>query len=179
MELGGRHMVPQLKSEMIYQALKRDFANGTYKLGDKLPKELDLSKQMGVAPGTLRVVLKRLEAENLIARIPSKGTFVKSLEVASSPPADSASPVVKNKILVAIQSFKGDLNTSDMFHRELILGVIQEVVVNGYTFAFCAPDEVDRLFCDDVGPPGAGLLRYDLCVCGSGDSSGLHQPYCR
>lgn len=72
------------KKDIIYQQLKEDILLGKYPGGMKLPKELDFSRELEVGKITLRAALKRLNEEGLIARIPSKGTFVvdQSLEMA-------------------------------------------------------------------------------------------------
>ena len=64
------------KKDIIYQQLKEDIILGKYPAGMKLPKELDFARDLGVGKITLRAALKRLDDEGLIARIPSKGTFV-------------------------------------------------------------------------------------------------------
>ena len=66
----------ELKKDRLYKRLKEGILSGEIPVGSKLPKELDYSRDLGVAKVTLRSALSRLEDEGLIARIPSKGTFV-------------------------------------------------------------------------------------------------------
>ena len=66
----------QHKKDVIYQQLKENIILGKYPVGIKLPRELDFAKELGVGKITLRSALSRLYDEGLIARIPSKGTFV-------------------------------------------------------------------------------------------------------
>jgi DNA-binding transcriptional regulator YhcF (GntR family) len=90
----------ELKKDRLYKRLKEDILSGVIPVGSKLPKELDYSRDLGVAKVTLRSALSRLEDEGLIARIPSKGTFVldpaktarRSLLVLSAEMAQKESP---------------------------------------------------------------------------------------
>ncbi len=65
-----------LKKENIYQTLRQDILSGKYQPGHKLPKEIDFSRELGVAKITLRAALEKLENDGLVKRVPSKGTFV-------------------------------------------------------------------------------------------------------
>lgn len=65
-----------VKQNKLYHTLKTGIESGEYQPNTRLPKELDLAEQFGVARGTLRVALDRLEEEGLLTRIRSKGTFV-------------------------------------------------------------------------------------------------------
>jgi GntR family transcriptional regulator len=51
---------------------------GTFKPGDQLPSEYDLSKKYGVSRMTLREALRALEEEGLVAKKQGLGTFVKT-----------------------------------------------------------------------------------------------------
>lgn len=66
----------QYKKDIIYRKLKEDILNGKLSKNTKLPKELDFAKELGIGKITLRSALDRLEKEGLVARLPSKGTFV-------------------------------------------------------------------------------------------------------
>jgi GntR family transcriptional regulator of arabinose operon len=67
----------QYKKDIIYRDLKQSILGGKYAPGEKLPKEEFFSRELGVSRETLRIVLDKLEAENLILRLKSKGTFVR------------------------------------------------------------------------------------------------------
>lgn len=64
------------KKEIVYKQLKERILSGELAEGCKLPKELDFSKELGVAKVTLRSALSRLQEDGLVARLPSKGTFI-------------------------------------------------------------------------------------------------------
>ncbi len=65
-----------IKQEKLYHLLKSGIGSGIYPAGSRLPNEVDMAENFGVARGTLRVTLKRLEAEDFLIRLRSKGTFV-------------------------------------------------------------------------------------------------------
>ena len=67
----------ELKKDIVFATLRRDIEAGSYAAGQKLPNELDFSRQLGVAKKTLRHALERLEAEGLISRHRALGTFVR------------------------------------------------------------------------------------------------------
>jgi len=67
----------QFKQEALYGRLESDILSGKYAEGVQLPKEVDFSKTLGVARGTLRNALNTLESKGLIVRLRSRGTFVK------------------------------------------------------------------------------------------------------
>jgi GntR family transcriptional regulator len=58
------------------QALRRWFAPGRHRPGDRLPPEHELAGMLGVSRGTLRVALERLERGGEIVRRQGSGTFV-------------------------------------------------------------------------------------------------------
>jgi len=61
----------QLKEKII-----ESINNGTYKPGDKLPTEIELSKLNNVSRVTVRSALDTLTSEGYLIRIPGKGTFI-------------------------------------------------------------------------------------------------------
>ena len=64
------------KKDQIYGQLKRAIMDETLPPGSRLPTEKQLSRSLEVGQVTLRSALSRLEAEGLVERIRSKGTFV-------------------------------------------------------------------------------------------------------
>lgn len=70
----------RLDSRPLYtqtiESLTRLISEGAYKAGDQLPKEEELSEQLGISRSTLRVALGYLETHGLISRRPGVGTFV-------------------------------------------------------------------------------------------------------
>lgn len=58
------------------RALRERLAPGRYRPGDRLPPEAELARSLGVARGTLRLALERLEANGEVVRRQGSGTFV-------------------------------------------------------------------------------------------------------
>ena len=56
--------------------LTRQIADGIWKPNAALPNELELSRELGVSPGTIRKAMEKLEADRLVVRRQGRGTFV-------------------------------------------------------------------------------------------------------
>ena len=63
----------------IADYLRREFAGGRYRVGQKLPTEAAFGRELAVAVGTLRKSLALLEEEGLLERRQGSGTYVKAL----------------------------------------------------------------------------------------------------
>lgn len=62
----------------ISELLTRDIAAGRLADGARLPPEKEMAVQLGVAVGTLRQALKRLEEKGLLVRVQGSGNYVRS-----------------------------------------------------------------------------------------------------
>lgn len=60
----------------ISELLEREIAAGHYRVGDRLPPEAQLAKNLGVAVGTLRKALLELETRGRLLRKQGSGTYV-------------------------------------------------------------------------------------------------------
>lgn len=71
-----------VKNEPLYQKIIREILNDirteTYKVGDKIPSEKELSQKYSVSRITSKNALDKLADMGLIHRMPGKGTFVTS-----------------------------------------------------------------------------------------------------
>ena len=56
--------------------LTRRIARGDWKRGENIPNELDLAREYGLSPGTVRKALDWMEEVHLIVRQQGRGTFV-------------------------------------------------------------------------------------------------------
>lgn len=56
--------------------LARRIARGDWKRGDNIPNELELAREYGLSPGTVRKALDWMESAHLIVRQQGRGTFV-------------------------------------------------------------------------------------------------------
>lgn len=63
--------------QQIGEYLHREIVSGRWLEGDRLPVEAELAAKLGVAVGTLRKALAKLEADGLLERRQGSGTYVK------------------------------------------------------------------------------------------------------
>lgn len=63
--------------QQVSEYLNREISSGRWMPGDRLPIEAELAANLGVAIGTLRKALAKLESEGLIERRQGSGTYVK------------------------------------------------------------------------------------------------------
>ena len=71
--------------EQVEQQLREAIVSGTFKRGDRLPSEAELSLQFGVSRTTIREALRALASEGLITKTPgaSGGSFVQAIDFES------------------------------------------------------------------------------------------------
>lgn len=62
--------------QQLVKAIKDAIANGEFKLNDKIPTELELSKKFGVSRITVRAAIDELVEEGILLKRQGKGTFV-------------------------------------------------------------------------------------------------------
>ncbi len=60
----------------IAGTLRRQITSAQFAQDDRLPPERSLAEQFGVARGTVREALKRLEETGFVERRPGSGTYV-------------------------------------------------------------------------------------------------------
>lgn len=69
--------MPTVKYREIYRDLKQNILSGKLQTDGALPSQAELTKQYGVATGTVRQSLSALQAEGLIRAVHGKGFFAK------------------------------------------------------------------------------------------------------
>lgn len=62
---------------MLFEQLKREIVQGTYRGGDRIPGENELAEQYGMSRQTVRQALSMLEREQYIERRQGSGTYVR------------------------------------------------------------------------------------------------------
>lgn len=67
----------QPKRQKLIDLLRSNIATGQWRPGDMIGSEVFLSKEFEVSRGTVRQALSSLEQEDLLVRIPGRGTFVR------------------------------------------------------------------------------------------------------
>ena len=68
--------IAEFKKDTVYRQLRSAIMSREYLHNHKFSRELDFSKELGVGKVTLRAALEKLEKEGLVARLPSRGTYV-------------------------------------------------------------------------------------------------------
>ena len=64
--------------EKVYEKIKHEILNNIYFQGQPLT-EIPLSEKYGIKRARIRQVIRKLESDSLVTRIPGKGAFVKSI----------------------------------------------------------------------------------------------------
>lgn len=67
--------------KQIAEQIESDVATGKLSPGTMLPSEPELSKELGVARGTIRKAISTLVSENVLEKSQGKGTFVKKAKI--------------------------------------------------------------------------------------------------
>lgn len=98
-------------AEEVVARLREKIHNGELKLGDRLPPERDLAKQLGVSRPTLRAGIRSLAAVGVLKSKQGAGTFVVQ---------DDASPALDSNPLRLLASLHG-LSSAEMFEARLLL----------------------------------------------------------
>jgi len=76
--------MPLPKYHQVYLVLREQLAEGHFGAG-RLPAELELVQQFGVARATVRKALERLQSEGLIDRRPGRGTVPRGAAASARP----------------------------------------------------------------------------------------------
>ncbi|MEW6671809.1 MAG: GntR family transcriptional regulator [Thermodesulfobacteriota bacterium] len=64
--------------EKVYEKIKSEILNNTYLPGQPLT-EIPLSEKYGIKRARVRQVIRKLEGDSLVTKIPGKGAFVKTI----------------------------------------------------------------------------------------------------
>ena len=76
---------PRRLYEQVAEQMERLIENGTFKPGDQLPAEIELSKRFAVSRPTIREAMIVLETAGLIEVLNGHGTFVRPPEIPRRP----------------------------------------------------------------------------------------------
>ncbi len=107
--------------KIIINELKDKIEGGEYKPGDKIPTELELTKEYGVSRVTVVSALNELVKQKLITRYPKKGSFV-----SGSAPSETSG---KKPFTLGIKHVFGFILPSieDIFALNLIKGITKRI----------------------------------------------------
>ena len=77
-EVDGLHTFKRKDiSEQVFDELLNQITSGTWKPGEKIPSENELTKAMNVSRITIRAAIQKLATMDLVETHQGKGTFVK------------------------------------------------------------------------------------------------------
>lgn len=110
------------KHTQIYNQIKHFILSGQWQTGTKIPSELELSTELGISRGTIRLALKSLEADGLIARAAGRGSFVEFSEIEKN----------KSRLIGYVT-----LEFANDFQYQLFRGAESAVSARGYRLVFC------------------------------------------
>lgn len=65
-------------AEQAYEQIKSEITSGTWKIGERIPKEADLMTQFGISRNTLREAIRALAHIGLLETKQGDGTFVRN-----------------------------------------------------------------------------------------------------
>lgn len=92
-------------SEQICDILKESITNGTYKSGDKLPTEKELTEIYNVSRLTVRAALQRLNALGMVTSKAGDGTYVNEFNIEDYL-KEVSSKVIQPKMLDDVADFR-------------------------------------------------------------------------
>ncbi len=152
-------MLNRTEDESLYSQLVSMFrtriASGDLPPGARLPTELELAREYNISRGTVRQAMSVLVNEELLERVPGRGTFVR---FASARPTESAS--TNRRIGLLLSYRRSDLDL------DILSGVEHIAKTRGYQVSFAYTEEsseqqtrdIARLRDDQV----AGMIIYPL-----------------
>ncbi|MBF2535269.1 FadR/GntR family transcriptional regulator [Listeria marthii] len=65
-------------AEQVYDQIKAEITSGTWKIGERIPKEADLMAEFGISRNTLREAIRALAHIGLLETKQGDGTFVRN-----------------------------------------------------------------------------------------------------
>jgi DNA-binding LacI/PurR family transcriptional regulator len=116
------------KASQVRFSVLEAIKNGGYKVGEKLPTEPELVRQLGVSRTSLREGLSGLVTEGILKRRQGSGTFVTSLK-----------KLGQNKVLATVvPCIRGDRGVYD----QIVRGMEDEAHDQGYSLIVCSADNM-------------------------------------
>lgn len=99
-------------SDEIYTWLRDQIVDGTLKVGDRIPSEMELCERWQTSRGTVRQALERLILLGIIIKVRGSGSFV----------SDASSRLLQDPLLLSILFKDQDLLELLLFRRTLDVG---------------------------------------------------------
>ena len=114
----------------VFQQLRDQIISGVWAPGSKLPSENELCKQLGVSRVSVREVIHRLAALDIVETRQGEGTFVKKI---------SSAACLNNVLLPALILGKRDLVEVLEYRKIMEVGAIEMAVENA------TQEDIDKL----------------------------------
>lgn len=127
----------------LREALTERIASGVWRAGDALPNEIELAREFGLSPGTVRKALDWMEQARLVSRQQGRGTFVldqTSDELASRFDCirgPGGAPVVPDHVdtsVIEAEAGEDELGRLQLEAGARVLRIEQKLVVAGAPF---------------------------------------------
>ncbi|MDR3711003.1 MAG: GntR family transcriptional regulator [Capsulimonadaceae bacterium] len=115
-------MTTTVKHREVARALRDEIKAGRWRAGEKLPGELELAREYGVAHMTLRQAIGGLVDGGLLVRVRGKGTFVEDR-------SRDARPATLHEMALVIPS--SAQTTDPLYYPELLMSFQQEIAARG------------------------------------------------
>lgn len=117
----------------LVQQLRHNIQSGLWQPGTRLPSEIELARQHNISRGTVRRAMMDLVNEQLIERVPGKGTYVMQ------------PPVITQALIGVVVPYNHDTLTLDM-----LKGVEQAVKPLGYFTIYTGTNDNPHMEARDV-----------------------------
>ncbi|MBR2188065.1 MAG: GntR family transcriptional regulator [Eubacterium sp.] len=136
--------------------------NGTYLVGDKIPKEDELCEQFGVGRQTIRSAVSCLEEEGILKRVQGSGTYVCEKEKQQEETDAGPAPVGNPGTIALVM-----MNSQNYIFISIMQGVCDYLLEKGYLLNTIITDgdyEKERMALESLlrNPP-AGILLEPVC----------------
>ena len=132
--------------------------NGTYRVGQRIPTEVELCESLAIGRQTLRKAVSMLEEEGQLRRVQGSGTYVCGQEEA--PAAEAAAfPVIHSTTITLLM-----MNSNSYIFLSIMQGISEELGRHGYLLNTMMTDgdyEQERMILKNLlaNPPAALIVE--------------------
>jgi len=126
------------KIDIVINYIKNNIANGTWKKGDRIFGEIDLSKRLNVGRNTVREALSILNKENIIIKKTGSGSYI----------SDAA--LCRNNKYIIISIREGLLFDIAGFTYRSVLDLLKELIIEANYIPFIYLEHKDAQIMDFI-----------------------------
>ncbi|MCD8351617.1 MAG: FadR family transcriptional regulator [Planctomycetaceae bacterium] len=102
-------------SQKVVDYLRSNIADGAWKVGEKIPSEHELTRELGVSRTSIRQAIQQFIALGVMESFHGKGTFIVSNEVVSAPGGVGAVSEVECRDVEKVLEFRSILEPKAAF----------------------------------------------------------------